>query len=102
MEPGFRIELFIDKRPNGILQPNGMLGNINYSDFYINVPLTKNVATFEDYVNVVLDPFKTSIKRQMINPYFIELGFFETISSVSGSTDSITEKVKSFGLTINK
>jgi hypothetical protein len=102
MEKGFKIELFIDKRPNGILQPSGMLGNNNDSDFYVNVPLYRNIALFEDYVNITSDPFKTVIDRQLINPYFIELGFFETVDSVSGTTDSIVNKAPSYGITINK
>ena len=102
MDTNVKIELFIDKRPNGILQPSGMLGPNNDSDFYVNVPLYRNITLFEDYVNITTDPFKTAIKRQMINPYFIELGFFETVNSVSGSTTSITQKATKYGITINK
>ena len=107
MEPTFKIELFIDKRSNGLLLPTGELSDKNFSDFYINVPLSRNITLIEDYVSVSLDPFKTSIKRQLINPYFIELGFFETMNSASASTVSdipfsIEENAKKYGITINK
>lgn len=105
MEQRFKIELFIDKRPNGILQPNGTLGVKNHSDFYINVPLNRDITLFEDYVNVALDPFRTLVERQLINPHFIELGFFETVDKISASTQSdssITNKATQYGLTINK
>jgi hypothetical protein len=105
VEPILKIELFIDKRPNGILQPNGTLGIKNSSDFYVNIPLVRDITLFEDYVNIALDPFRTSIQRQLINPYFIELGFFETVDSISSSTQSnsaITSKSVKYGITINK
>lgn len=106
MQPDFKIELFIDKRPNGILLPNGTLGT-KLSDFYVNVPLNRNITLFEDYISVTLDPFITSMQRQLINPYFIELGFFETVNSISASTASdipfsIEDKAKTYGITINK
>ena len=85
MEDILKIELFIDKRPNGILQPNGMLGKTNDVDFYISVPLSRSTSVFEDYVSIATDPFRTSISRQLINPFFIEVNFFETVSSVSGT-----------------
>src|ERR1035437_3267737 len=107
MEPNIKIELFIDKRPNGILQPNGGFGTKNANDFYVNVPLNRSVILVDDYVSVVLDPYRTSIKRQLINPYFIELGFFETVNSVSASTvsdvsASIEGKAQNYSITINK
>lgn len=105
MEQRFKIELFIDKRSNGILQPNGTLGVKNHSDFYVNVPLSRNITLFEDYVNIAIDPFRTSIERQLINPYFIELGFFETVDSITASTKSmfpIIGKAAQYDITINK
>lgn len=102
METNLKIELFIDKRPNGILQASGMLSNQNATDFYVNVPISRNITLFEDYVNIATDPFRTAIDRQLVNPYFIELGFFETIDAVSGTTSSITEKAITYGITINK
>jgi hypothetical protein len=105
MEQHFKIELFIDKRPNGILQPNGTLGIQNHSDFYINVPLNRDITLFEDYVNIAIDPFRTMIERQLINPYFIELGFFETVNSVTASTKTLSpiiDKAKQYDITINK
>ena len=103
MESRFKIELFIDKRPLGILQPNGTFGDRNSNDFYINVPISRNVTLFEEYVDIAMDPFRTSIKRQLINPYFIELGFFETIESITASTQSasIIDKAKAYNLKIN-
>ena len=65
--------------------------------------LTKDL---QDYVEVSIDPLKTTIDRQLINPFFIELGFFENIESVlSGNTktqNSIQEKSPKYGIDINR
>lgn len=98
----FRI--FLDKRENGIVQPNGSVGTHNSSDFYINMPITRKYKRFDDYVNIDKDPFKTKIERQNINPLFLELAFFETIKSISGGTpeESIEQKSHAFNIIINK
>lgn len=98
-------KIFLDKRENGIVQNNGSVNNQNESDFYINIPLTRTYKKFDDYVNVDKDPFRTIINRQQINPYFIELNFFETIKQISGTTEpyeSIESKAETFKITINK
>jgi len=107
-----KITLFLDKRDLGVFQPNGSYGTKNNSDWYINVPFIKTFKLVDDYVHVYLDPFRTSMNRQLINPYFIEYGFFETISSFSGNNVDITVnnsdmpnidfKAKLYGIDINK
>ena|SRR4030067_1390810 len=106
MESVYKISLFLDKREIGILQPNGSYGKKNHSDWYIDVHLFKTNRLVDDYVHTYMDPFKTYITRQMINPYFIELGFFENIQSYSGSTNgntyNISTKAHLYGIEINK
>lgn len=107
-----KITLFLDKRELGILQPNNSYGTKNYNDWYINIPFTKTFKFADDYVHTYIDPFKTSLSRQLVNPYFIEYGFFETISSFSGNVVDISVntidmpnidfKAKLYGIDINK
>lgn len=85
-----KVKLFIDKRPQGILQPSGTYATINHSDFFINIPLKSSYKKFEDYISIDKDVFQTKLNRQEFNPYFIELGFFETIQQLSLSASSIT------------
>ena len=39
----------------------------------------------DDYVDVDIDPTRATVERQLINPFFMELGFFEDITSIGGS-----------------
>lgn len=108
----FYTKIFIDKRLGGILQPNGTLDIQNESDFYLNVFLTRTYKKVGEYVQVDKDPFQSKIPRLNVNPYFIELGFFETIlgKSMTGNTfvqisdkeNAIIDKANSFNITINK
>ena len=66
----------------------GGLASSYDSDWYVNVLLTKDIE-LTDYVEVSKDSYQLTIDRQSINPYFYELGFFETISSISYDTDNI-------------
>ena len=101
MEESLKITLFIDKRPEGIIQPNKTYGTQNYSDFYITVPLYKT-SKLIDYINIYKDTFKTQINRQLINPYFIELDFFKTITNIDNSDKTgISGKTSMFGIKIN-
>lgn len=106
MEPNILYcKFFLDKRENGIVQDNGSVNNQNENDFYINIPLTRTYKKFDDYINIEKDPLKTIITRQQINPYFIELNFFETIKQISGTTESfesINTKADTFKIIINK
>lgn len=107
-----KLKIFLDERDNGIVQQNGTLGQINSNDSYINVPLTRTYKKVGDYINVDKSPFKTYVKRQNVNPYFVELSFFETIRTISNTgntfisivdpSESIEEKAKLYQITINK
>ncbi|MFA5068162.1 MAG: hypothetical protein WC466_09065 [Candidatus Izemoplasmatales bacterium] len=50
-------------------------------DIYINVFLTKTCEIFE-YVDVKKDEKIYKIERQLINPYYIEFGFFNTVKRI--------------------
>ena len=114
MEKNLKIKLYIDYRPDGIVQPDGTYGTQNHKDFYFNVKLNRELKLFDDYVDVELDPLRVSMERQLINPSFIEFGFFESIKStgISGNTNSnntlvpttqnIIKKAEIFSITINK
>lgn len=86
-------------------QENGNVSNINFSDFYLNLFLTKYNNKYSDYVDVNVDTYKTQIDRQLINPFFIELAFFETVNKISsGSTnhsESVYDKASDYKITIN-
>jgi len=105
-------KLFLDKKPEGIVQPDGSLGTQNTSDYYLNIPLTKTFKKVEDYVQISKSPFRTEVPRPNFNPYFIELNFFEDIlaKSATGNTfinitnaqQAIDTKVKKFKIDINR
>ena len=94
MEDKRNITLFIDKRVQGIIQPNRTFKDINSSDFFITVALTKNAKPTDEYVEVFKDETKVSIERQEINPFFLELGLFNTVVKIEDSGD-VVDKVKS-------
>lgn len=104
MEPTHKISLFLDKRDLGILQPNGTYGQKNHSDWYVVIPFFQSNRLVDEYVYTYMDPFKTTMTRQMINPHFIELGFFENIQSFSSSTDihNIEIKAPLYNIELNK
>ena len=106
MEPTYKISLFLDKRDLGILQPNRTYGKKNHSDWYVTVQLDRSTKLVDDYVHMYMDPFRTTIERQMINPYYIEFGFFENIQSYSSSTKgaiyNIETKAPLYKIEINK
>lgn len=106
MEP-YKISLFLDKRDLGVLQPDGTYGKQNHSDWFVNVPFVKSDRLVDEYVQTHMDPFRTVMQRQLINPYFIEFGFFENIQSYSASTDNvvihnIATKAPLYKIDINK
>lgn len=107
MEPIQKISLFLDKRDLGVVQPDGSYKKQNHSDWYINVNLCSESKLVDEYIHTYMDPFKTVMTRQLINPYFIEFGFFETVKSFSSSTDTsvysnIETKAPLYGIEINK
>jgi len=107
MEPTYKISLFLDKRELGILQPNMTYGTKNHSDWYVNVTLLQSNRLVDEYIHTYMDPFRTVMTRQLINPYFLEYGFFEDIQSFSSSTDNvithnIQTKAPLYNIPINK
>lgn len=115
MEKNLKIKLYIDYRPDGIVQPDGTYGTENHKDFYLNIKLNRELKLFDDYVDVELDPLRVSMQRQLINPSFIEFGFFESIRStgITGKTNNnlntlvpttqnLIKKAEIFSITINK
>jgi hypothetical protein len=109
MEDKRNITLFIDKRPQGIIQPSTRtFSDINKTDFYITVNLSRKAKLFEDYIDVFKDSTRFKIERQEINPYYIELGFFSTInkievdeSSYEAKKTSLKSKAELNNITIN-
>lgn len=109
-----KIKLFLDKRELGIVQPQGTYLTENYSDYYININLTREIKMIDEYIDVQKDPLRMEMSRQLINPWFMEFGFFETIkrTGITGKTDDptiiykpqeqIITKAKNFSIDINK
>lgn len=99
------ISLFIDKRAQGIIQPNRTFASVSYSDFYITIALFKDMKLTDDYVQTFRDQIKNTIGRQNINPFFNELGFFKTIEKIGENDDkfisSIKGKSKIYNIEIN-
>jgi|ERR1035437_2023615 hypothetical protein len=103
MDETIKITLFLDKRSSGIIEPNGTYGTRNYSDWFITIPLVKT-QVLDDYMKTYKDTNTSFIPRQLINPYFINYGFFETIQSYSSGTstnENISTKAPLYNITIN-
>jgi len=106
MEEVFKYKIRLNVNPGGgVITSTGVISDSYDKDFFITLPVYKT-QDLEGYVSVEKDPLKTSINRQFINPYFIELGFFENIKSVlsgnSNSQLSVEEKSQQYGIDINK
>ena len=106
MEEVFRYKVRLNVNPGGgIKTSTGLVANSYDKDFFITLPIYKT-EDLEGYVDVEKDPLKTVVNRQLINPYFIELGFFENIKSVlSGNSEArfnVEEKSEKYGIAINK
>lgn len=90
-------QLYVDviKSSSGDLvfyDENGVSSSIPKNDFWLPIFLTRSSEIFE-YVQVFKDDKILSIERQEINPYFIELSFFDTIKKhkvLSSSDLSVT------------
>lgn len=108
-----QVKLFLDKRENGIVQPDGTYGTENSRDYYVNVNLTREINIIDEFIEIELDPYRTSIDRQNLNPWFIEFGFFDSIKTtgISGRTrdylivpdlENVQGKSKIFSIDINR
>jgi hypothetical protein len=115
MEKNNKVKLYLDLRDEGVVQPDGTYGTQNSKDYFINLNLTRKFKIYDEYVDVQLDPLRVNMQRQLINPWFIEFGFFESITStgITGetsknynvlvpSTQNIVKKAEIFSITINK
>ena len=107
MEDVKKIKLFLDKRADGILQPDGTFANENNKDFFTSLLLTKTEKIIDGYVDISLDSTRESINRQLTNPFFIELGFFSRVDRIGEDTDtggnlgSLKGAANSANITIN-
>lgn len=115
MENNIKIKLYLDIIDQGIVQPNGTVGTQNINDFYVNIPLKREIKVFDKYIDVQRDPLRLDMQRQLINPWFIELGFFNSIKStgITGtssnnynilvpSVQNLIKKAEIFSITINR
>lgn len=64
------------------------LSNYYDYDWYVNIILSKDIE-FTDYIEVNRDTYQLTIDRQEINPYFYELGFFETIQGIAYDEENL-------------
>ena len=108
-----QIKLFLDKRPQGVVQPDGTFGTQNVNDYYVNINLTSEFTIIDEYIDIEMDPFRTSMERQLINPWFTEFGFFESVKTtgITGRTrdyqivpelQDVSKKAKIFSIDINR
>jgi hypothetical protein len=78
MEIQKKESFFLRKEGDKIVNENNTLGTLSNHDWYIDLILRKSMV-LDGYVQINRDDFIYEIERQIINPYFYELGFFETI-----------------------
>lgn len=98
MNDPIEYKLYIDYIPDkGIRRKNGIIADTPEKDFYINLSIYKNIQ-IDDYVDVEIDPLTLHVERQLINPYFIELGFFERIEDL----DDLEDRAGDLNININK
>lgn len=115
MEKKIKIKLFLQSEPEGVVQPMGILGTQNISDYFVNIPLTRKTKLIGDYIDVQFDPLRLNMQRQLINPWFIEFGFFESITTtgITGVTSdnyhtvvpvskNLIKKANILSITINR
>lgn len=81
-------KLYLRKEGDDVINSNNTIGHISDNDWFLNLPLYKSVNSI-DYVEVNRDNFTYKIERQEINPYFYELGFFETIEQIGYNKNNI-------------
>lgn len=81
-------QIQITKISGDVVTSIGGLATYYDSDWFVNILLTKTIE-FTDYVQISLDNYKFTIERQNINPYFLELGFLETIETIDYNKNNI-------------
>lgn len=90
------IEIFLDKRIDGIVQSDGItFGNNAPSDMYITVSLFKTTKLIGEYIDIYEDTSRYTIERQEINPFYNELDFFTTINQIDFNVDNKNSSLKS-------
>jgi hypothetical protein len=71
----------------------------------ITLPVYKTID-IEEYVDVSIDPYRFTVERQFINPFFVEIGLFKNIDSIrqenSDITYSVEEESEKYDIRINK
>lgn len=108
-----KVKIYLDKRPEGVVQPDGTYGTQNVSDYYVNINLTREINIIDEFIQVEIDPYKTQMERQKVNPWFVEFGFFESLKTtgISGKTrdyrvvpelQDFQKKAKIFSIDINR
>lgn len=80
--------IYLRKEGNKIVNSNNTYGTLSDHDWYVDLILTKSI-TLDGYVQINRDDFIYEIERQIINPYFYELGFFETIKQIGYNQDTL-------------
>lgn len=106
MKEVFKYKIRLNVNPGGgVVTSARYVANSYDKDFFVTLPIYKT-QELDGYVSVEGDPLRTTVERQLINPYFIELGFFENIQSVlsgnSKSQLSVQEKSEQYGIDINR
>lgn len=73
---------------------NRHLESFPQNDFFVPVFITKTESLYE-YVDITHDDTIFIMQRQEFNPFFIEFGFFDSISrnEPSSSADTITREI---------
>jgi hypothetical protein len=64
-----------------IKRSDGVIGDMNDSDFFINIPIYQTQRSI-DYVDTQVEDNVYEITRQEFNPYYIEYGFFDTTETI--------------------
>jgi len=80
--------IYLRKEGDKIVNANNTYGTLSNHDWYVDLILTKSM-TLDGYVQINRDDFTYEIERQNINPYFYELGFFETITQIGYNQDTL-------------
>lgn len=89
MELQRKESFFLRKEGDKIVNTNNTYGTLSDHDWYVDLILTKSM-TLDGYVQINRDDFIYEIERQDINPYFYELGFFETIKEIGYNEDTLS------------
>jgi hypothetical protein len=80
--------LYLRKEDDKIINSNNTTGFISDNDWFLTIPIYKSTSS-DGYVVINKDNFIYKIERQNINPYFYELGFFETIEQIGYNEQNI-------------